>query len=593
MRHRGPDSEGCIWPDSRKTTLEHCRLAIIDPQNREADQPMVDPTGRWAIAYNGEIFNYRELRAELERRGIRFRTDSDTEVVLHSYIADREAALPRLRGMFAFLLLDRGTGEIIAARDQVGVKPLYWSMTDGLFLCASELRTVVGHPRFRANLDPTGVVEYLAFGHTLGDRTLIDGIRKLCPGHSLRLREGDVEVSEYWDPLDLDPVTSDGDPATELRERLEDAVEASLVSDVPISMMLSGGIDSSTIAVLAARLGHAADMTAYSVSFGAEDDEASAAARLCREVGIRHREILLTDRTVSDGFDQWLVDLDVPCANPTWIAVSHIARAVHEDGGKVLLSGDGGDELFGGYDRWMTYLRFHDRVWRRTPPLGRRIAGSAARRFASGLAGDIARRARDGEDLFVGSRPFHDDDLQASLGPVGIDAWKANPPDKQIMQLRRQFDERAGADSDYLRWMSYVSLKGYLVDDFLTRLDRMGMSHSVEGRVPLLDPKLVQWGLSLRQSRKVPGFRQKALMRAAVGPLLPQYILSRPKQGFCAPVADWARSLLSKRSTGAALVERRLIAPDALDRLRSRGTANASFAAWTLGTLGAWCEQNL
>ena len=593
MRHRGPDSEGCLVSEEPQAVLEHCRLAIIDPANREADQPFADPSGRWAISYNGEVFNFRELRADLERRGVAFRTDSDTEVVLQSYIADRERALPRLRGMFAFVILDRESGEVFAARDQVGVKPLYWRLADGLFVSASELRTLLAHPEVRADLDPAAVVEYLAFGHTQGERTLVEGVRKLPPGHALRLRRGEVEVFEYWDPLDADNRLDGGVSADELRRRLDEAVAASLVSDVPISMMLSGGLDSSTIAVLAARHMPASDMTAYSVSFGLEDDETPVAARLCRDLGMRHREILLTRETLAEGFDAWLADLDVPSANPTWVAVSHIARAVREDGGKVLLSGDGADELLGGYDRWMTYLRFHERVWRRVPGPVRRLGGAALRPFARGLAGDIARRAREGGELFVGSRPFHDDDLRACLGPVGLEAWEDAPPEEPVARLRESFDVRTRKGSDYLAWMSYLALRAHLVEDFLTRLDRMGMAHSVEGRVPLLDPALVGWALPIPQSRKVPGFRQKALMREAVNPLLPDYVTERPKQGFCPPVADWATALMAQRPTGDVLVNEGLVAPGALERLRSAGTVNASFAAWTLGTLGAWCEANL
>jgi asparagine synthase (glutamine-hydrolysing) len=594
MRHRGPDRAGSLELKDREITLEHCRLAIIDPDNRDADQPMSDPSGRWTIVYNGEIFNYRELRTDLERRGVGFRTRSDTEVVLQSYIVDGDDALSRLRGMFAFVIVDGESGEIIAARDQVGVKPLYWSMVDDLLVAASELRTLIAHPHLRPKLDPAGVVEYLAFGHTSGERTLVEGVRKLPPGHALRVRDGVAQVFEFWDPLPPDREPLDGDLEAELRERLDEAVISSLVSDVPISMMLSGGLDSSTIAVLAARHGRPADMTAYSVSFGLPDDESSAAARLAGDLGIRHHEILLTAEILAEGFDDWLADLDVPCANPTWVAVSHIARAVREHGGKVLLSGDGGDELLGGYSRWMAYLRFYERAWRPMPAPVRRLAGLTAKPFARGLAGDIARRARDGGELFVGSRPFHDDDLAAYLGPVGRQALDGAPPEAPVAALRRRFDERMPDGSDYLAWMSYLTLKNNLVEDYLARLDKMGMAESVEGRVPLLDPVLVEWAFRVPQSRKVPAFNQKALMRSAVAPLLPDYILDRPKQGFCAPVADWASGLLGKRQLGgSALIEEGLIAPDAFERLRRTRRVKASFAFWALGTLAAWCDANL
>jgi asparagine synthase (glutamine-hydrolysing) len=449
------------------------------------------------------------------------------------------------------------------------------------------------HPVLGSQLDLPGVIEYLAFGHTSQGRTIVEDVRTLPPGHGLTLRDGHVEVTEYWDVLPPEASGVEGELHEDLLERLDGAVAASLVSDVPLSLMLSGGLDSSAIAALAARHVDPAELTAYSVSFGLPTDESSAAARLARDLGMQHRELLLTEAELSGAFDAWLSGMDVPSANPTWIAVSHIARAVHADGFKVLLSGDGGDELFGGYSRWMTYLRFHERVWRRTPGIAKRLGGRAVSPFLGGLAGDIARRARDGGDLFVGSRPFHDDALRRHLGPVGAEAAAAFPPEQGIVDLRRRFDERF-PDGDYLSWMSYAALKTHLVEDYLARLDKLGMQESVEGRVPLLDPELARWAFTLPQGAKVPGYRQKALFRRAVEPLLPNYITERPKQGFCPPVGAWSASLLAERLNGSsALVEEGLVAPNAIAELRGDRSTGGSFALWTLGTLMLWCEEHL
>jgi asparagine synthase (glutamine-hydrolysing) len=590
MRHRGPDGEAVV-ANGDGVVLEHCRLAIIDPDNPRAAQPFSDRTGRRVLVYNGEIFNYRELRADLERRGAVFRTESDTEVLLEGFALDGERILDRLRGMFAFVLWDRETGELFAARDQLGVKPLYYVLADGIFIAASELRTVLGHPSVKRTLDPAAVVEYLAFGYTTGERTLVDGVRKLQPGHSLRLLGRSLDVREYWDAL------GGGMPAQHvedaLQERLEGAVAASLVSDVPVGLMLSGGLDSSAVAALAARHGDPGALTAYSVSFGLPDDESTAAARLASDLGFRHRTIRLDERALADGFGEWLGGLDVPSSNPTWAAVSHIARAAREDGIKVLLSGDGADELFGGYNRWMTYLRFHDRVWGRTPHKLRRVGGWATRPLLGGLAGDMARRARDGGELFVGSRPLHDDDLDRCLGPVGRVFAAEFPPEDPLRALRATLEERR-PDADYLTWMSYSSLKRDLVEDYLGRLDTMGMRESVEGRVPLLDADLARFALALPQAVKVRGYEQKALFRRTVSRFLPDYVTRRPKQGFCPPVAAWAQSLLDKHVTrDSVLVEQGLVAPDASARLREKKSVNGSFALWTLGTLTAWAEANV
>jgi len=239
------------------------------------------------------------------------------------------------------------------------------------------------------------------------------------------------------------------------------------------------------------------------------------------------------------------------------------------------------------------YLRFHEQVWRRAPRALRRAGGRGARSFTNGLAQDISRRASENGDLFVGSRVFHDDDLVRYLGPRGLAAAAARSPEQGVVDLRRRFDA-AHPGGDYLAWMSYAMLKTHLVEDFLARLDKMGMAESVEGRVPLLDPVLAAWAFRVPQAQKVPGYESKALFRRAAEPLLPRYITDRPKQGFCPPVRDWAAGLISTRADdGGILVEEGLIGPDTLAQLAAQPSANASFALWSLGTLSAWCASNL
>jgi asparagine synthase (glutamine-hydrolysing) len=592
LQHRGPDGAGTLRSPDGNVVLEHRRLAIIDPDNPEADQPFSDPSGRWTIVYNGEVFNYREIRAGLERRGVRFETESDTEAVLLGFIHEGEPILERLRGMFAFVVWDSKTGDLFAARDQIGVKPFYYSVRDGIFAACSEVRPLLAYPGKAPELDPAGVVEFLAFGNNFGERTLVQDVSRLLPGHCLTVSGGSVRVREYWDALAATEGANGDDPAAELCELLDDAVAASMVSDVPIGLMLSGGVDSSAIAALAARHMPAGEITAYSVAFGRADDETGRAAELARDLGLRLRVVRVHGEDVRADFDSWLADLDYPSGNATWIASAFIARAAERDGIKVLLSGDGGDELFGGYTRWMKYLRFHDQVWSRIPSAGRRALGRIAKPLASGLAGDIARRAATGDGLFVPSRPLHDDVLTRCLGPAGLAAAADAPPEATLEPLRRRYEERA-ATRDYLGWMSYVALKTTLVEDFLQRLDKMGMRHSVEGRVPLLDAGLARWALATPQRVKVPGFRQKALLREAVSAVLPGYVLERPKQGFCPPVGSWAEQLLTRdrRPRATALLDSGLLDPEAVNAVFS--DEKLSFARWTLAILAEWTDRNL
>ena len=590
MRHRGPDGEDLWTTDDKAVSIEHCRLAIIDPSNTSADQPMWDPTDRYVISFNGEIFNFREIRGRLERLGVSFRTQSDTEVLLQGFIHKGSAILHELRGMFAFVIWDAKENSLFAARDQLGVKPLYYFDDGGLLVLASELRTMLEHPFIDKRMDVEGVLEYLAFGHTSLGRTIVDGVRSLPPGHALEVRDGILRTFEYWDALP--PALPPPDPATvetTLLDLLNEAVASSLVSDVPLALMLSAGLDSSTVARIATDHVNPSDLLAYSVAFGQEDDEAYAAARLAADLGMAHRTISFSQHDLAGHFDEWSETLDVPCSNPTWLAVSAIAAAARADGIKVLIGGDGGDEIFGGYNRWMKYLRFHDYVWRRSPTGARRGIGRAVRRMTGGLAGDISRRAASGGDLFVGSRPFHDDQLQRLAGPRATGVMVERP----IQQLRDRFDEKNSSD-DYLTWMSYASMKTHLVEDFLARLDKMGMRKSVEGRVPLLDPGLVRFAFTIPQQMKVGRYEPKKLFKNTVAPLLPDYILNRPKQGFCAPVGTWATQLLAqKRELDISpLVDAGIVDAAECNRLLHDPDTD-SFSKWTLGSLVLWSNAAL
>jgi asparagine synthase (glutamine-hydrolysing) len=594
MRHRGPDGEGTWSAPDKSASLEHCRLAIIDPDNTSASQPMWDPSNRWVISFNGEIFNYREIRARLQRAGVTFRTESDTEVLLQGFLQKGERILDELVGMFAFAVWDSQTNDLFAARDQLGVKPLYFRTEGGFIILTSELRTMVEHPAVDKKLDVRGVLEYLAFGHASLGRTIVEDVHTLPPGHALRLRGGRLEIFEYWDAL---PAAMPApDPATvedTLLGLLDQAVASSLVSDVPVALMLSGGVDSSAVARLAVDHMNPSDLLTYSVAFGREDDEAGAAARFAADLGIRHRTLGFDQKELAAWFEKWATTMDVPCSNPTWLAVSAIAAAAREDGIKVLIGGDGGDELFGGYTRWMKYLKFHDRVWSPTPSGLRSATGNVIERRSHGLAKDIARRARSGKQLFIGSRPWHEDALWALAGPVAKDVLTGWSPEHGIDTLRSTFDAKA-PDADYLTWMSYAATKTHLVEDFLARLDKMGMRESVEGRVPLLDPRLARFAFTIPQDMKVGRYRQKELFKKTVGRLLPDYILNKPKQGFCAPVTSWATQLMAQRKEMdvTPLVDHGIVDRETCQSMLADPKTDA-FAKWTLGSLLLWCDATL
>ena len=532
-------------------------------------------------------------------RGVQFRTDSDTEVVLNALVLDGPEALKRFRGMFALLLWDAETRVLLAARDQIGVKPLYYTVSQGAFVAASELRTLIAHPAVKPELDPANVVEYLSFGFVAGAGTLLDGVFKLEPGHFLVVKDGAVRVAEYWDALSAEQTLSPTGGATRWRscvKRSMRRLSGSLVSDVPVSLMLSGGLDSSAIAALATHHVPAARSDRLLGLVRSPDGRigcrrsSRGRSRHAAPRDPAHRESLWP-RGSTSGSPTWISRRRTQPGSPCRASLPRSPA----DGNKVLLGGDGADELFGGYNRWMTYLRFHDRYWSRIPAIGRRVIGLGARPFARGLAGDIARRARNGGQLFVGSRPFHDDDLRRYLGPVAREAARAEAPESHVEALRERFDTRRPG-GDQLAWMSYVALKTDLVEDYLVRLDTMGMRHSVEGRVPLLDVDLVelcilavpesQGGATIRAEGAVPagGFFVSAHLHHRA---VPSRVSARPSP------TGRRRLLRSRVGSPTRLIERGLITPDAVELLSRRRSVKASFALWALGTLSVWCDTNL
>ena len=462
---------------------------------------------------------------------------------------------------------------LLAARDQIGVKPLYYTVAGGAFVAASELRTLIAHPAVRPELDPAAVVEYLSFGFVAGTGTLLDGIFKLQPGHSLRVAGRRCThrrvLGRALGRADDQP-NGRRDSLEELRQTLDAAVSGSLVSDVPVSLMLSGGLDSSAIAAL----GHEPCVRRrFDRLLGlvrSRDGRIDCRSPSRGDLGIRHREILLTEESLAERLRQLARRHGSPLGEPDLDR-----RVVHRCGGgrrtgtRSCSAGDGADELFGGYNRWMTYLRFHDRYWS-APACDR---ASRDRTWDASVSHEVspatsrAERATEGSCSSAAGRSTMTISVATSGLSHGKRLARGRPSLTSTLFASGSTTRRPGGDQ--LAWMSYVALKTDLVEDYLVRLDTMGMRHSVEGRVPLLDVDLVELAFSLSQRAKVgPHYEQKALYRQAVSSFLPTYITDRPKQGFCPPVADWASSLLRSR-VGDQLdsLTEGLIAPDAVETL--------------------------
>ena len=537
IRHRGPDDEGLhVEPG---VGLGMRRLSIIDLST--GHQPIHNENETVWIVFNGEIYNYRELRAELEREGHRFYTSSDTETIVHAYEQWGEDCFRRLRGMFGIALWDRTRRTLLLARDRSGIKPLHYVEHGGRLYFGSELKSLIAAGAVDTTLDVEAVDHYLSFLYTPRDRSIFRDVRKLPPGHMLRWRDGKAQIHAYWQIGDRETFTGTPQEAAEqLRAVLSDAVRSHMISDVPLGAFLSGGVDSSTVVGLMAEV---SDRPVKTFSIGFDEpqfDELEHARTIAAHFGTEHHEFVVRPDGLSI-LEDMIEHFDEPFADssaiPTWY-VSEIARK-HVT---VVLSGDGGDELFGGYDRYLPHPRVAQ--FDRFPLPGRRaVANAVWPLLPHGIPGKNFLRhvAKDDNGRYLDSISlFHDDEKQAlysaemraALG--GVTAQSA---------LAQHF-ERFAHLPPHSRMMRF-DFETYLPEDVLTKVDRMSMAHSIESRVPLLDNDVIEFAASIPASMKIRNGRRKHILKEAVKGLIPDHILNRKKQGFGVPLGVWFRGGLT------------------------------------------------
>jgi asparagine synthase (glutamine-hydrolysing) len=543
--HRGPDSDGELVDGP--VGLAARRLSIIDLEG--GDQPIANEDGTVHVVQNGEIYNFRELRADLERAGHRFSTRCDTEVLVHLYEEHGEGFAERLRGMFAVAVWDSRRRRLVVARDRYGIKPLHYRESGGELAFASELRAL---PRGDVDLD--ALEAFLAFNSVPAPYSIFAGTRKLPAGHLLVWEDGRTRVERYARPAPV-PATEvrDEDPAElaeELRARLRDSVRAHLISDVPVGVLLSGGVDSSLLAALAAQ---ESDEAVHTFSIGFEErsfDELDDARSVASMYGTRHDELVLRPDAalllprLAEAFDEPFADSS---ALPTYLVSELAARHV-----KVALSGEGGDELFGGYYTYAADL-LALRVGRFAPavrPLVERLPSSSRKASFDYKAKRFVRAAHlPPLERHHAWREIFSDAARAELtGRRGADP---------VDLLRARFAETEGAE--LLTRLQDADLGTYLVDDLLVKTDRASMAHSLEARVPYLDPLVTGLALALPTRLKVRGLRKKVLLRKAAAPLLPRRIVYGRKRGFSIPAAAWLRGELEPFA-------RDVLSPDTLRR---------------------------
>ena len=598
MAHRGPDGTGLWVSADGSVGLAHRRLAIIN-LTPDADQPMTNEDGSIRLIFNGEIYNHAEIRRELESRGGHtWRTDhSDTEVIIHAFEEWGIDCLQRFRGMFAFALWDERTRQLWLVRDRIGIKPLYWTQRNGRVAFASEIKALLRDPQQPRAIDEEALYHYLSFLTTPAPQTLFAGIRKLAAGTWLRVdTDGTIEERRYWDVWDhVTPLTcaSEAEIAERVLEELRVAVRYRKVSDVPVGVFLSGGIDSSTNAALFSE-GERSRVKTFSVAyrdtFPSYPSELPFARQMAARVGAEHHEYLISRDDVIDFLPKMVHLQDEPIADPVCVPVYYVSKLARTNGVIVCQLGEGADELFIGYPNWKAALQREELDDLPVPRVAKRAAvgALAAAGYGSTFQFECIRRASLGQPLFwSGAEAFTEMEKQRLLGEGVRGRLDGLSSYDVIRPIRERFEQNAWEPS-HINWMSYADLNLRLPELLLMRVDKMSMAVSLEGRVPFLDHVFVSLAMSIPSRMKLAGGELKHMLKLAVRGLIPDSLIDRRKQGFGVPVNELLPGPLAAvarrevadfaRSTG-------LLDPAEADRVMT--TADGA-KVWYLMNLAMW-----
>jgi len=593
IKHRGPDDQGILIRPG--VALGMRRLSIIDLSG--GHQPIANEDGSVSIVFNGEIYNYRELKTILEARGHTFKTNSDTETIVHAYEEYGPSCVEYLRGMFAFAIWDSRQQKLFIARDRVGKKPLYYSITrNGCFVFGSELKALLQHPDVERKINARALDAYFSLGYVPDPLSIFTNIEKLSPGHHLTFAAGRLSVERYWD---FEYHTNGNghraaDYLEELRALLQESVKLRLVSDVPLGAFLSGGIDSSTVVGLMARQMDQPVKT-FSIGFNEDSfDELKYARLTAQEFHTEHHEFLVTP-DICDVVDELAWHFDEPFADSSAIPTYVVSKLAREHV-KVVLTGDGGDELFAGYTRYLTEqgrskFDLLPRFVRNglMNPLSQRLPhGAWGRNYLHNVSLDPITRYLDNVSVFSG------------LNKGALYTADFSDQLRNGSHLRSYFQELSGKVSTNaeLDSLLYIDSKTYLPGDILTKVDRMSMAVSLEARVPLLDHKLIEFVTRIPAGLKIMGTEAKHLFKKAVADLVPAEILHRPKQGFGVPLQHWINQQLRERlrdtlndprTTQRGYVTREYVTV-LLDE-HERGRRDHAMALWALLMLELWHRQ--
>lgn len=599
MRHRGPDQQG-DYSDER-VALGATRLAIIDLEG--GSQPVHNEDGTVWVVFNGEIYNFRELRTQLERLGHTFYTQSDTEVIVHAYEEYDTDCVKHLNGIFSFAVWDKKREVLVVARDRIGIKPLYYTVTDRSLIFGSELKVIMTHPLVEKKLDLVALNEYLIYEYVPTPRTIVKGVKKLPPGHVLTVRGGQVRVEPYWDiALERSETgrKTEAEYEHELRQTLRSVVTRELLSDVPVGVLLSGGIDSSAVTIAAAET-YPGILKSFSAVFAdASFDESAYARIVARVAGTEHHEVGITSSDLLAMIPNLGRLIDEPLGDSSFVPTYLLCRYVSQHV-KVVLAGDGGDELFAGYPTYQAHrlIEYYERL----------VPGPVRRSFVPRLIDHIPtsfdnisldfklKRFVSGRGLPLGVRHHQ---WLGSFTPLQLcdllQPW-ARVDERDVFEVVYDHLKRCSA-REPVNKLLYLDMKMYLEGDILAKVDRASMACSLEVRVPLLNHRFVEWAASVPHDLKLKGLTTKAIFRRSLRQMLPPSITERRKKGFNMPVAKWLagplRELVEDTLSATRLREDGLFNPKFVRRLLDEHYARRADhrkLLWTLLAFQLWYDQ--
>ena len=608
LAHRGPDDEGYYY--GGQIAFAHRRLSIIDLSG--GAQPMTNEDKTIWIVFNGEIYNHLEIRKMMESKGHVYRTRSDTESIIHLYEEVGVKCLEYLHGMFAFAIWDKGKKQLFAARDRLGKKPLYYFQKNGCFVFASEIKALLKHPLCPREMDEDSLYHYLTFVFTPPPKTLFLGIGKLPPAHYFVMKDPaePIHPIRYWNPLEKarsirDGITEEGAAQT-VRDLLCEAVKARMISDVPFGVFLSGGLDSSTNVSLMSRL-MGQPVQTFSVGYEKDEEfnELSYARRVAELFGTNHKEIIISEEDLENSIRTIIYNQDEPIADPVCLPLYFVSKLARENGVIVVQIGEGSDEVFCGYPRYMKVLRLatlNRRILQKVPRGVRDLAyvlgAPLFHRLQRTKELEYLRRGLKSEEIFWGGAVAFGEVEKALLLTERV--YKTNGHRDSYEVLEPIYDDfyRNFKTGEELDKIIYIDLMLRLPELLLMRVDKMCMAASVEARTPFLDHQLVEYALAIPPHLKIKDGVTKGILKKAVKGIIPDDIISRKKQGFDVPVGAWIRrgknnffleALMDSELRKRGVFEYRYV--ESLMRLHLEGKRDYGFLLWNLFNLSVWYDQ--